>query len=195
MRRRRKDDNAAQVKRRSTAKSKHFRYLERILACGSLGSCGAGRLARASRAKLGRLRGIQRARALDSKTAARICSTAQPTSSAVRRPPSPPNEGHAQTRSHCRAQPQKIRANSGNRVDSTPRGSGVEDSSLASLFRQPPLAEFFRHPLPLIGHEEGKSTARFARDFSEVCKIDQSLKPLIGIVFFLKLRTLLCEKP
>jgi hypothetical protein len=26
----------------------------------------------------------------------------------------------------------------------------------------------------------------FARDFSEVCKIDQSLKPLIGIVFFLK---------
>src|SRR3984893_18215403 len=85
MRRRRKDDNAAQVKRRSTAKSKHFRYLERVLACGSLGSCGAGRLARASRAKLGRLRGIQRARALDSTPAARICSTAQPTSSALRR--------------------------------------------------------------------------------------------------------------
>jgi hypothetical protein len=62
-------------------------------------------------------------------------------------------------------------------------------------FSPTPLAEFFRHPLPLIGHEEGKSTARFARDFSEVCKIDQSLKPLIGIVFFLKLRTLLCEKP
>jgi hypothetical protein len=84
MRRRRKDDNAAQVKRRSTAKSKHFRYLERVLVCGSSGSCGAGRRARASRAKLGRLGGIQRAM-LDSRPAARICSTARPISSAVSR--------------------------------------------------------------------------------------------------------------
>jgi hypothetical protein len=68
-------------------------------------------------------------------------------------------------------------------VDSTPRGSGVEDSSLASQAISP-TRFFANYPLPnfsvthfLIGHEEGKSTARFARDFSEVCKIDQSLKP------------------
>ena len=131
MRRRRKDDNAAQVKRRSTAKSKHFRYLERVLACGSLGSCGAGRLARASRAKLGRLRGIQRARALDSTPAARICSTAQPISSALSRAALPAKWRPRANPLACPAQPQKIRANSGNRVASTPRGSGVEDSSLA----------------------------------------------------------------
>jgi hypothetical protein len=50
-----------------------------------------------------------------------------------------------------------------------------------AIFRQLPLAEFFRHPLPLIGHESGKSTRGLLG--SEVCKIDQSLKSLIGIVF------------
>lgn len=147
MRRRRKDDNAAQVKRRSTAKSKHFRYLERVLACGSLGSCGTGRLARASRAKLGRLRGIQRARASDSKPAARICPTAQPVSSALSRAALPAKWG---PRANPLALPGPASENPskfGYPRGLHPSGIGVEDSSLARPAISP--TQFFaNYPLP-----------------------------------------------
>ena len=130
MRRRRKDDNAAQVKRRSTAKSKHFIYLERVLACRSARAGPGASPVQAERSSVDSAAFNEPERQTPNLPPASAPPPSQSPQPSVE-PPSPPIGGHAQTRSLCPAQPQKIRANSGNRVDSTPRGSGVEDSSLA----------------------------------------------------------------
>jgi hypothetical protein len=101
MRRRRKDDNAAQVKRRSTAKSKHFIYLERVLACRSARAGPGASPVEAERSSVDSAAFNEPERQTPNLPPASAPPPSQSPQPSVE-PPSPPNGGHAQTRSLAR---------------------------------------------------------------------------------------------